>query len=372
MTASSDPDTYGQLTVYEVAAERARPARRPAGDRQLDASASRRSTRRSRCRPARRLAGPLRRPPARQHRRRAAVGAAVLRQRRAGQSGTVASVTEYDFVMATYDERSAYSATLGGALGRAVPRTRTPTSASDPTPRSIRRRRARRVGADAGRAPTSRTVPPMDRPPTDRRPADRASPARRPICSPRPTSCCATPTSSSASTATSAPTRNGSTRRRRSSTEALDAARRRPDRRRPNRRSASVPTESTTPAATGLIVRRGGAGRRRPAQLLGEAGEVLAEGDLVAGLLAGESGLRVAELVERPLVDRRPGRPVVQRLDVVAELGQLVGQLRRHRRQPTLEGAELLGDGIDAGLQGGQSPSGWAARASSNCLARSS
>jgi uncharacterized protein len=37
------------------------------------------------------------------------------------ESGTVASVTEYEFVMATYDERSAYATTLGGALGELFP-----------------------------------------------------------------------------------------------------------------------------------------------------------------------------------------------------------------------------------------------------------
>jgi uncharacterized protein len=36
-------------------------------------------------------------------------------------SGRVASVTEYAFVMATYDERSAYSTTLGGALAELFP-----------------------------------------------------------------------------------------------------------------------------------------------------------------------------------------------------------------------------------------------------------
>ena len=36
-------------------------------------------------------------------------------------SGRVTSVTEYAFVMATYDERSAYSTTLGGALAELFP-----------------------------------------------------------------------------------------------------------------------------------------------------------------------------------------------------------------------------------------------------------
>ncbi len=48
-----------------------------------------------------------------------------------------------------------------------------------------------------------------------------------------------------------------------------------------------------------------------------------------------------------------PRRAVVQRLDVVAELGQLVGQLGRRRGQPAFEGTELLGEGVDSGLQGG-------------------
>ena len=50
MTASSDPDTYGQLTVYEVEADGQRAARRPARDRQLDGGGRPRSARRSRCR----------------------------------------------------------------------------------------------------------------------------------------------------------------------------------------------------------------------------------------------------------------------------------------------------------------------------------
>ncbi len=119
MTASSDPDTYGQLTVYEV----------QPGDRGLPD-------------------GPL--AIANSMQADAQINEQITLQQRGGSrvrfgdlqlvniaggllwvrpfyvsveqdSGTVASVTEYEFVMATYDERSAYSLTLGGVLAELFP-----------------------------------------------------------------------------------------------------------------------------------------------------------------------------------------------------------------------------------------------------------
>ena len=59
MTASSDPGTYGRPHRVRGAAGGARPARRPAGDRQLDAS-GRPDQRADHAATARRLAGPIR------------------------------------------------------------------------------------------------------------------------------------------------------------------------------------------------------------------------------------------------------------------------------------------------------------------------
>jgi uncharacterized protein len=119
MTASSDPETYGQLTVYEV----------DAGDQALPD-------------------GPL--SIANSMQADAQINEEITLQQRGGsrvrfgdlqlvniaggllwvrpfyvsveqESGAVASVTEYEFVMASYDERSAYSTTLGGALAELFP-----------------------------------------------------------------------------------------------------------------------------------------------------------------------------------------------------------------------------------------------------------
>ena len=119
MTASSDPATYGDLTVFEV-----QPSDRGLPDGPLSIANSMQAD--------------------------AQINEEITLQQRGGsrvkfgdlqliniaggllwvrpfyvtvdqESGTVASVTEYEFVMATYDERSAYATTLGGALGELFP-----------------------------------------------------------------------------------------------------------------------------------------------------------------------------------------------------------------------------------------------------------
>ncbi len=119
MTASSDPATYGDLTVFEI-----QPSDRGLPDGPLSIANSMQAD--------------------------AQINEEITLQQRGGsrvkfgdlqliniaggllwvrpfyvtvdqESGTVASVTEYEFVMATYDERSAYATTLGGALGELFP-----------------------------------------------------------------------------------------------------------------------------------------------------------------------------------------------------------------------------------------------------------
>ena len=119
MTASSDPETYGQLTVHEVAAgERGLPdgPLSIANSMQADAQINEEITLQQRGGSRVRF-GDL---------QLVNIAGGLLWVRPfyvsvEQESGTVASVTEYEFVMATYDERSAYSTTLGGALAELFP-----------------------------------------------------------------------------------------------------------------------------------------------------------------------------------------------------------------------------------------------------------
>ena len=75
----------------------------------------------------------------------------------------------------------------------------------------------------------------------------------------------------------------------------------------------------------------------------------MAEGDLVAGLFAGEAGLRVAELDQGGLVDRVGLGALAERVDVVAQLAELVGELGRDGRDPAVERFEANGQAGDLG-----------------------
>ena len=119
MTASSDPETYGQLTVHEVVpAERGLPdgPLSIANSMQADAQINEEITLQQRGGSRVRF-GDLQLV-------NIAGGLLWLRPFYVSveqESGAVASVTEYEFVMATYDERSAYSTTIGGALAELFP-----------------------------------------------------------------------------------------------------------------------------------------------------------------------------------------------------------------------------------------------------------
>ena len=78
----------------------------------------------------------------------------------------------------------------------------------------------------------------------------------------------------------------------------------------------------------------------------------MAEGDLVAGLLAGEAGLGVAQLDDGRLVDRFRLGALAERVDVVAQLAELVGELGRDGRDPAVEGFEADGEAGDLGPDG--------------------
>ena len=119
MTASSDPGTYGDLTVYEVQpGERGMPdgPLAIANSMQADAQINEQITLQQRGGSRVRF-GDL---------QLVNIAGGLLWVRPfyvsvEQESGTVASVTEYEFVMATYDERSAYSVTLGGVLAELFP-----------------------------------------------------------------------------------------------------------------------------------------------------------------------------------------------------------------------------------------------------------
>jgi uncharacterized membrane protein (UPF0182 family) len=119
MTASSDPDSYGDLTVYEVQpGERGLPdgPLAIANSMQADAQINEQITLQQRGGSRVRF-GDL---------QLVNIAGGLLWVRPfyvsvQQESGTVAAVTEYEFVMATYDERSAYSVTLGGVLAELFP-----------------------------------------------------------------------------------------------------------------------------------------------------------------------------------------------------------------------------------------------------------
>ena len=198
MTASSDPATYGDLTVFEV-----QPSDRGLPDGPLSIANSMQAD--------------------------AQINEEITLQQRGGsrvkfgdlqliniaggllwvrpfyvtvdqESGTVASVTEYEFVMATYDERSAYATTLGGALGELFPgldadigeRSDIQVDAVARARRSGGVRPGLRSESAVNRTPARRATGPLTR---------RRHRGRPPICSTRLTSCCAPPRNSCASTA---------------------------------------------------------------------------------------------------------------------------------------------------------------------------
>jgi uncharacterized protein len=119
MTASSDPDRYGDLTVYEVQpGERGLPdgPLAIANSMQADAQINEQITLQQRGGSRVRF-GDL---------QLINIAGGLLWVRPfyvsvEQDSATVASVTEYEFVMATYDEASAYSVTLGGVLAELFP-----------------------------------------------------------------------------------------------------------------------------------------------------------------------------------------------------------------------------------------------------------
>ena len=269
MTASSDPDTYGQLTVYVVDPGEARPPRRTALDRQHDGVGPGDQRGDHGPEPAAwRFARSLRRSAARRHRAAGCCGSARSTSATEQDGGVVSSVIEYAFIMVAYDENAAYSTTLGGALAQLFPgldvnigeRSDSATepiaevdeSASIPPPDV------------AGHAPSGsigrRT----------RTRARRRAPRRR--CWPRPTSCCARPRTSCASTATSAPTSNASTRRPTSSAKRSGCSMptRRSRRRRPasaadrgdRRHAADLSSGVARSRSAGAAARRGGRGPR--------------------------------------------------------------------------------------------------------------
>ena len=263
MTASSDPDTYGQLTAYVVDGDAARraahggqPDRLRAVDHPADHAADRR-----------RQPGALRRPAAGAGRRRAALRAPVLRRRAAELRP--------------------------GDDGHRVPlRDRRPTTAA---PRSASRSARRWPSCSRGSRATSATASAADdesddrrRPtptepsPDRRRDAGRAAGRRPTSCSTRPSRRCAT---------------DGDLGGTRTNVEAGRGAR-------ATRPLAAAPSDGTAaePAS----------GSARALELLGQPGQVLAEGDLVAGLLVGQADLAVAELADAPR-RRRRRRPAGRR-----------------------------------------------------------
>jgi uncharacterized membrane protein (UPF0182 family) len=139
--------------------------------------------------------------------------------------------------------------------------------------------------------------------------------------------------------------------------------------------SATPPSATSTTAPPGRA-RSGGSGALA-GQLIGQRGQVLAEGDLVPGLLAGEPFLPSAQAVgvvldpldrARQAVDvalqptdittqsahggdglARVG-PGLQGIDLPRQLGELVGQLVADRGDPLLQASDHLGELAAIGL----------------------
>ena len=182
------------------------------------------------------------------------------------QLGPNTTVTESRFVIVSYNGRSAYGSSLSEALGKLFP-------GFDADLGDGRRRQ----GTDE---PAGRTTPPPE--------TGEPSATTRPSCSPQADELFAEADADLA-TATSASTRRRSTRPRRSSTRRSSCSSRR------RRRLSPTPLErfgchddTGSPKTAD----------QRALRSLGQAGEVLAEGDLVAGLLVGEAYLAVAQLVD--------------------------------------------------------------------------
>ena len=119
MTASSDPDTYGQPHRVRRSTDP------PDGPRTVANLDRLRAVDRDDDHPAdrRRQPGALRRPADRARRRRPAVGAPVLRRGRPGQRRHVRAPasTEYRFVIVSYNDRAALGESLGEALAKLFP-----------------------------------------------------------------------------------------------------------------------------------------------------------------------------------------------------------------------------------------------------------
>ena len=91
------------------------------------------------------------------------------------------------------------------------------------------------------------------------------------------------------------------------------------------------------------------------AQLLGQRGEILAERDLVAGLLVGQLHLAAAQRVDDLVADNtlgNLGHTLPEAIDVAAELAELVGQLDADVGQPLVEQRHVLANCACLGVAG--------------------
>ena len=337
MTASSDPETYGQLTAYVVdgtgacrrAAHGRQPRLRPA-DQRADHAADQGGGNQVRF-------GDLQLVPIRRQGEDAGQGLLYVRplyltvQR---SSSTTPTESTYRYVMVSADNgTSVYASTIGGALGQLFPGfgvdlgERAPGGSTDAS-----------TGLPGGTGSTTGAGGPSDATVTLGEHAGAAA-----------------------------------HRRRRLLREADDDLRVNGDlgsyQEKVNQATDLVtqaltlmgvaPTADTLPALvpTGSVPPRrrpdaAAADRLGPGALevLGETGEVLAERDLVAGLLVGEAHLGVAHLLQRSLVDGSR-RPRGEGVDVAPELGELVGELGGHRRDAGVERGELGDHGVDPRAQ---------------------
>ena len=306
MTASSDPETYGQLTAYVVNPLQDGP-RTVSNQIDSEPSITQQVTLQTGGGNDVRF-GDLQLVPVADGLLWVRPFYAAVRQ---SADGSSAAVTEYRFVIVSYNQRAVFGESLGEALGKLFP--------------EFEGDLGDRVGVDEGEPEEGTEEPPPPEPPsTESTPAELLAQADQLLVE--------------ADLALEARDLGEYQAKIEEAGALIDQA-----------------LELLTAAGGGLTTSPG-APRRPPTgtghpgapdsadplQLLGQAGEVVPEGDLVARLLVGEPDLAVADPVEQARVMAVGRRPGVEGVDVVAKLGELVGELGGHRGDAHVERGELV------------------------------
>ena len=285
MTASSDPDDLRQADDLDRRAERRRPARRPAARRQQrrvdggDLAADLTRQRRRRW-----ITGALRRPAGHPGGRRTDLRRPYYVA--SPEPGRRESVTEFRSVIVSYNDRAVLEPTLGRGAGASCSPASKARSVTGSTSRPSRHRRRHRADTDR-RPDRGRPADDVDA----EHPHGRRAP-RRGRCPVRRSRRGAGSGDLGTYQAKIDEARALHLRRRRSSSKAPDDA----------TSSPAGPCARPRPSNDRMRQARAGA-----ADAFGEFGEVLAELDLVAGLLGGESFGAVVHRFDVVAESRSPG-----------------------------------------------------------------